>query len=141
VDVDAREPTESADQRRVREAAAEAYLAAVEPTNKAYHALGQRYAGETSIEANRAYCRELAEVDHALLSRIGGIEFPAEMAGEIQEFMAQVAVQEARDRSCGQAGSAAEWQRIWDEDGSANERAHELAFLIRVDLGLLPDPG
>src|SRR4051794_20885273 len=141
LNVDARAPTESVDERRVRESAAAAYLDAIEPTNEAYHALAERHAGATSLEANTAYCRELAEVDHELRTRIGGIAFPATMANETREFMAQLAVQEASERSCGRAASAAEWQRTWDADGIANERAHQLAYLIRSELGLLPDPG
>src|SRR4051794_31689456 len=58
-------PTPSAvpDAETIRKAAGRAYLAAVQPTNKAYRTLFKKYKNATSLKANREYCNKLAAAD------------------------------------------------------------------------------
>jgi hypothetical protein len=132
-------PTPSQDE--VRLAAGTAYLAAVKPANAAFISLYKLYRYKTSLAANRQYCAKLAAVARTELLALNAIVFPADTTADARLLIRAEAAMEADLRSCAKATSFANWNRAWTLSTKANDRAHEAANLVRLDLNLPAVPG
>ncbi|MEW6225996.1 MAG: hypothetical protein AB1627_15330 [Chloroflexota bacterium] len=132
-------PTPSQDE--IRSVAADGYLAAVGPTNKAFTTLWKQYKNKTSLKAWRQYCAKLATTLRSELVALQAISWPTDTAADAKALIRSVAAQEANERSCAAAKTWAEWRRFDTRAYKANLRSHELANLVRLDLGLPPVPG
>jgi hypothetical protein len=134
-------PTATPDQEAIRKATAKAYLAAVGPTNKAYETLATQYKNVTALKPNKMYCAKLAAADHAELVALQAIDWPKDTAADAKALTRNGAAQEAEERTCAKAATVSEWNQAWNLAGKANDRAHEAANLVRLDLKLPPVPG
>ena len=133
--------TPTLDPAGLKAAAAKAYLAAVNPANKANDALFKKYKNVTSLAGNRTYCAKLAAVEHTELLALQAIAYPADTAADARLLIRAAAAVEADMRSCAKATNWASWNNSWNLGGKAGDRAHEAANLVRLDLGLPSVPG
>jgi hypothetical protein len=123
-------------QDQIRTVAKAAYLAAVKPEAKAYASLYKAYQKTSSLAGARKYCAGLVAVDHKVLLALTVITFPDDTAADAKLFIRYVAAQEADERTCSKAKTWSDWTRFDKLAIKANERAHEAANLVRLDLGL-----
>jgi hypothetical protein len=120
----------------IRTTAAAAYRQAVLPGNKARKSLWKTYKDKTSLKAWLTYCSKLAVVTHTELVALKAITYPEDTAADAKILIRADAAGEADLRSCAVASNWAAWNKAFKLALKANDRAHEAANLVRLDLGL-----
>jgi hypothetical protein len=134
-------PSSTPTQDDIRLDAGKAYLAAVTPANKAFIALYKLYKGKTSLKANRQYCAKLATVTRTELLALQAIEYPTDTSADAKVLIRADAAIEADLRTCAKASNFTVLNHYWSLAIKTNDRAHEAANLVRLDLGLPSVPG
>jgi hypothetical protein len=80
-------------------------------------------------------------VAHAELVRRAAVAYPDDTKADARVLIRADAAAEAQLRTCAKAKNFASWNSSWSRAVKANEKGHEPANLIRLDLGLPPVPG
>lgn len=113
----------------------------MKPANAARDALYKKYKNARSLTVLRTYCAKLAKVEGTEAHALNAIVYPVDTAGDAKALVRADAAAEADLRSCAVARTTADWNSSWSLTIHANDRAHEAANLVRLDLGLPAVPG
>jgi hypothetical protein len=131
-------PTASPDPEAVRVAAAKAYLAAAETSNRANKALNKKYPKLSTLARVHAYYKASAKIDATFIGAIKRIVVPADTAGDLHSLVARMATVQADDL---EAAAARTWLQVLSVDralAGAVRASNAAANLVRADLNLPP---
>lgn len=121
--------------------AAKAHLALVTKYNKLFENLYKAYNNKVTLKAHREYCSKMAVVTHSQLLALKKVVYPDDTLADIKAMIKAIAAAEANLKTCAIAPNIAAWNRAWSLVEKAQDRAHEAANLVRLDLGLPSVPG